>query len=270
MRSAFIGGLICVSAVAAPSSARQVQQTPTAQAVVQRDPQAVSVLQKAVAAMGGTVPADSAATGAVTVVAGSETDQGTIRILTRGTTQTSVQLQTPTRNSSEVFSGGGAAHIGSTGTATLLPMETAATSQSAFFPLPFMASALSDLDESCRFIGTEELNGANVSHVVIWNTYASIPQLQSFADFSATDVWLDSTTALPVRIAFVRRDSGGATSKLAHQVDFSDYRAVSGARYPYQIQESVNGTAFITITLQSVSTNVGLTDANFPVPDAGN
>jgi hypothetical protein len=262
--------LLFVTLFGVPCFGQQSQPAQTSQVAVQRDPQAVSVLQKAIAAMGGAVPADSTATGTLTIVAGSETDQGTIRILTRGTTQTSVQIQTPTRSWSEVFSDGGAAHIGSTGAATLLPMETAATSQSAFFPFPFLANALSDSDESCHFLGTEKLNGANVSHVVIWNTYASIPQLQALAEFSATDVWLDSTTALPVRIAFLRRDGGGAAPKIAHQVDFSDYRALSGVLYPYQIQESVNGTTWATMTLQTVNVNAGLTNADFPVPEASN
>src|SRR5207244_9922593 len=53
---------------------------------------ALAVLQGAFAAMGGSVPSDSTANGTVTTVAGSQTESGSVIILTRGTDQTSEQI----------------------------------------------------------------------------------------------------------------------------------------------------------------------------------
>jgi hypothetical protein len=269
MRSAFIACLICVFAVAIPSLARQAQQTPTAQLVVQRDPQAVAALQQAIVAMGTNVPSDTTLTGTVTLEAGSLTYQGSIRILTRGTTQTSVHLQATESDWTEVYSAGQAAKTQGANTA-LLPMETAASTQSAFFPLPILAGALGNQDVACQYIGPEELNGAAVVHIYIWNTYESIPALRFLSDFSGTDVWISATSGLPIRIAFIRRSGGGAMPRIPIVVDYSNYQAVSGTQFPFQIQESVNGTVWASITLQSVSTNTGLTDLNFPLPQAEN
>src|SRR3970282_1368534 len=66
-----------------------------AQQPLQRDPQAVAILQQSVAAMGGVVPSDSVATGTVVLVAGSKTEKGTIRILTRSLNQTAERIVTP-------------------------------------------------------------------------------------------------------------------------------------------------------------------------------
>lgn len=60
-----------------------------AQQPVTSNPLATSLVQSSIRAMGGSVPSDSAATGNVTIIAGSETTTGTIRILTRGTDQSS-------------------------------------------------------------------------------------------------------------------------------------------------------------------------------------
>src|ERR1700687_4223002 len=62
---------------------------------VTRDAQAVTLLQTSVGAMGGNVPSDSVATGSIKIVAGSQTSTGTIRILTRGTDQSSEQITLP-------------------------------------------------------------------------------------------------------------------------------------------------------------------------------
>jgi hypothetical protein len=86
----------CVFSVSILASAQQAQSSlPTVNSLPVRDAHAVTALQQAIAAMGGTMPSDSTATGTVTIVAGSETNQGTIRILTRGTQQTLEEVQTP-------------------------------------------------------------------------------------------------------------------------------------------------------------------------------
>ena len=68
-----------------PAGSRQVFQLPFTPPSIVRDQQALTVLQNAISAMGNAVPGDSVATGSVTIVAGTKTDDGTVRITTRGT-----------------------------------------------------------------------------------------------------------------------------------------------------------------------------------------
>jgi hypothetical protein len=240
-----------------PALAQTTTTTPT------QDPQAVTVLQQSVVAMGTTVPSDSTATGRITTLAGSLTENGTITILTRGTDQTSEQIQTP-HGSTVVYSQGQASGVAGS-TPTPLPMERAVTSQCPQFPLVLVIGALNNADTSYKYFGLETLDVGSVHHIQIWNSFASTPKLQAMAKFSVKDIWIDAKSGLPQKISYTQRDGGGATPGIAIEVFFSDYRNVGGVLYPFSIQESMNGTPWATITIQSVILNTGLTDSNFPV-----
>src|SRR5580704_3973080 len=82
------------------------QQAAQATPAPTRDPQAVAALQQAFVAMGGTLPSDTVAAGTVTIVAGSQTESGDIRILTRNANQTSESIQAGPIQKLVVYSGG--------------------------------------------------------------------------------------------------------------------------------------------------------------------
>ena len=232
--------------------------------VVPRDPQATALLQSAVRSMSGNAPTDSVATGNVVVVAGSLTTSGTIRILTRGTDETSEQFSLSQSTDTTVYSRG-AANATTYGKTESLSLERTASSLSAAFPLPYLVSAIANPDEAIQYVGLETLGQAQVRHIRTWNTYKSNPSLQFLSDFTITDIWLDASTNLPLTISFTRRDGSGSQPKIPIAFSYSDFRSASVVLYPYQIQESVNGTHWATITIQSVALNTGLTDADFPV-----
>jgi hypothetical protein len=238
--------------------------SPQTAPVVQRDPQAVALLQASVRVMGGTVPSDSVATGNVTIVAGSQTSNGTIRILTRGTNQSSEQTILPSSTYAVTYSQGLADETINS-TTTSVPLERTVTSQSVCFPLPFLAAVLADADESIQYIALESVNQQSLQHLRIRNTFASHPDLHSFADFTVLDVWLDANTALPQRISFIRRDASGASPRIPMDTHFTSYQNYSGIAYPSQIKVSFNGTPWATITISSVSFNTGLTDSSFSI-----
>ena len=127
---------------------QQVAQAP------QRDPQAVALLQRSLAAMGGAVPADCVVTGTVTIVAGSETETGSIRILARGFDQIAEQIETPDQSRSEVYSQqSGTFSID--GTPNAMSLETAVSAQLVDVPLFAVAAVLSNPDFSVRVVGRE-------------------------------------------------------------------------------------------------------------------
>lgn len=235
-----------------------------AQQPPQRDPQAVAILQQALAAMGGSVPKDSVATGTVILVAGSTTENGTIRILTRGWDQSAEQLQMPSGNRTVVYSRGFGNEVHGA-TATSLQLELVATSQSPVFPLAILAGALSNSDVALQYLGLEALGGSSAHHIRFWNTFASNPKLQPFAEFTAKELWIDAATGLPRKLFYYRRAARGAAPRIPLEVFYADYRNVGGVLYPFLIKKSLNGTPWITITLGSVVFNAGLTDADFPV-----
>jgi hypothetical protein len=241
-------------------------QTPTSSTTASTpsvDPQAVAVLQQSVVAMGATVPSDSTATGTITTVAGSLTESGTITILTRGTNQSSEQIQT-LNGSTVVYSQGQASNV--VGSAvTPLSKELAQTSQCPDFPLPPLASALNNPDTAYKYIGAETLNGSPVQHVQVWNSYASRQEMQMLSAFTLVDIWVSSTSNMPQRLSYSYRAAGGSEPRIPVDIYYSNYQNVGGAYYPFTIQKSFNGTPSATISLQNVVLNTGLTDLDFPV-----
>ena len=254
---------IPVLVLAVVSATAQQTSSPPAQ-TPQRDTQAIAILQQSVAAMANTAPTDSTATGTVTVVEGSTTQNGSIQILTLGTNQTAETLTLPNGQRAVIYANGNSQE--SSGGQTLNPpMQLTVTDQCADFPLPLILAAMSNSDESFQYIGAETLDGAAVQHARLWNTFASKPSLQSLASFSTMDFWFDTTSGLPLKIAYARQAGGGSVPAFPVEISFSNYTKVNGVLYPFQINKSFNGTHWQTITIQNVSFNTGLTAAQFQV-----
>ena len=261
---AFAASLLLIS-----STSAGIPQTPTTTtSAPQRDPQAVALLQKSVSVM-GVPPSDSSATGSVTTVAGSLTQQGTVTILTRGSTQTSIQFQILENPWTVVFASGQANKIETTQT-TVYPLERAASSQCLYFPLPYISGILNNADYSVQYIGQETLGSSTTNHVVVQNTFNSTPTYKFLSPFTAADIWIDAASGLPVKIGMVRREGGGSTPKIPFSVVYSNYQTVSGVRYPFTIQEYWTETLWATTNIQSVAFSTGLTDSSFPVSLGGN
>jgi hypothetical protein len=237
--------------------------SPAQQAPV-RDGQAVQVLGRSLVAMGHLVPSDSTATGTVVVVAGSTTDSGTIRVLTRGLNQSAEQIQTPVWTRAVRYSQGLASEADGTST-TFLQQELVVTSQCVEFPLQLVAAALNDPDISFQYVGMESLDGSPAQRVRFSNTFSSRPRLQRVSEFSVKDIWIDAISALPRKLSFNRRAASGPVPAIPVEVYFSDYRNAGGVLYPFSITKLMNGSPHTTIIIENVAFNTGLTDADFEV-----
>lgn len=229
-----------------------------------QDPQAMALLQQSCKVM-GTNPSDSIATGNVQIQAGGAQSTGTIRILTKGTAESLWQLTLPDTTKTIIFNTGLAS--ASDGSATqVLQLELAVTSQVTEFPLPLITSILNDPNTSSQYVGLETSGSASLQHVRVWDSFASSPDLAALSPFSTRDIWIDGSSGLVQRISFTVRAAQGASPGVATDIYYSGYQVASGVAYPYNIQESVNGTPWAAISLQSVSFNNGLTDSQFAIP----
>lgn len=256
---AFAASILLIS-----NSSARISETPTiTTSAPQRDPQAVALLQQSVSVM-GVPPSDSTATGNVITVAGSLTQQGSVTILTRGSAQSSIQFQMPNNPWTVVFSNGQANKV-ETAQTTVYPFELAASSQCLYFPLPFLSGILNNPDYSIQYVGQETVGSSSANHIVVQNTFNSTPTYQFLSPFTLADIWIDASSALPIKIGMIRREGGGSAPRIPISVSYSNYQLVSGVRYPFAIQELYTDTLWATTTIQSVTFNTGLTDNNFSV-----
>jgi hypothetical protein len=262
MRSArfviFFVFVVAVISATAQQPVAPITQTP------QRDAQAITILQQAVASMANTAPADSSATGTVTVVEGSTTQTGSIQILTLGASQTAETITLPDGQRVVIYSNGTAKEVNGSQSISP-PMELILTDQCADFPLPLILSTLNNSDEAFQYVGAETIDGGTSQHVRLWNTFASRPGLQGLATFSTMDFWFDPASGLPLKIAYARRVGGGTIPAFPVEISFLNYTKVNGVLYPFQINKSFNGMPWETITIQNVTFNAGLTAAQFSV-----
>jgi hypothetical protein len=236
------------------------QQTAT---TVRRDPQALTILQGSIGAMGGAAPSDSTAFGTVTATAGTQTQSGPIQILTLGTNQSVETTSLPNLSQSTIFSNWTAAQTNGSSAQQQLSDQLAVTSQTALYPLPILLGMLNNPDVSLLYIGQETVAGVTANHIRIWNTFASRPYMQGTSSLSTRDVWLDSSTSLPIRISFTQQAATGQAFKTLVQLDFSNYQQASGFAYPHTIEKSLNGTPWLTISIQNVAFNTGLQASQF-------
>jgi len=227
----------------------------------QRDVQAITQLTQAVTAL-GILPTDAVSTGTVTISAGGSEVQGAYRLLARGTTQTAehfvvgnVDKQIIASNYQAIQRDGDSVVAKS--------LELATTALSFDFPLTYLNAVLTDTDYNVQSLGQETVNGRVTNRLRIWKNFSDISQGQRFASLSGRIVWLDAQTFLPVKASWIRRGATGAVPSTRVDVFLNDYRAVNGVVVPFSVQQSLNGTPWATLTIQSVSFNNGLTDSDF-------
>ena len=227
--------------------------------------EAIQALQKSAQVMGGSPPIDTVATGIVTVVAGTETQNGTAKILTKGSAETLEEVSLPSGVSRTIYSHGAATILVPGSDLREASMERIASSQSAIYPLPLIAQIMSSTDPVYELVGTEDIQGLSCVHVRTWNSFASHPKVKFLSEFTRRDIWVEVQTGLVRRLSYEIRDAGGAAPRLSMDVYYSDYRSIGVGLYPFEVKQSMNGTPWMEITIQSANANTGLTDSIFQI-----
>jgi hypothetical protein len=144
-------------------------------------------------------------------------------------------------------------------------MERTMSTQSPVFPLPLVTQILSSPDVKSIFLGTETVGSAICSHIQTWNSFDSYPRVVFLSEYTRKDIWIENQTGLIRRLSFEKRDAGGAVPRTLMDVYYLDYRTVGTVLYPFNVTESMNGTPWLTISIQNVAVNAGLTDSAFPI-----
>lgn len=229
-----------------------------------RDRRALVVLQQSFAVMGGQLPGDSTATGTVDLVEGSTESAGSIQIRTRGLDQASEHLMLREGTRKAIYSHVRGASEDQNGRPKR-SLEWAASSYAPLFPLTLVAVALTNPDFAVEYVGLEEVDAKAAHHIRVQNTFASTPKLKGLSEFTEKHVWIDAVSGLPIKLYCEERSAGGAVPRVPIEVSYADYRNVGGVLYPFQIKKSLNGSPWASITIQHVTLNSGLSEADFPV-----
>ena len=156
---------------------------------------------------------------------------------------------------------------GSDATWHTMPLHSCWTDPTWFFPALTLQSALNDPQISFSYIGQETKAGVAVQHirmsrVVPGQTTTATSLIQRL---SQVDIYLDSTTNLPVAIGFNVHPETNAGLDLPLEVQFSGWQPVNGIQVPSRIQKFLQGSLTLDLSGVTISVNTGLPQSDFTI-----
>jgi len=255
--------LITSNAVPAPRAGRHSQQTVAATAVT---------LQAALAALSPNIAiSDVTLTGTVRRVAGSDDESGTATLKALSTGAARADLSLSSGPSSEIQNLSAAAPAGNwsgpDGVAHPIAFHNLLAEPAWFFPT-FAISRRLSTSYVVTDLGSETHNGRQVEHIsVSQNPPYPFPATSgpSFQHLTQLDFYLDSVTFLPDAITYNIHSDNNALLDIPVEINFSDYRSVSGVQIPFHIQKFLNNSLFLDFQVQNVAINSGLSASGFTV-----
>jgi hypothetical protein len=240
-----------------------------AKAQTASDPQAVSLANQAFSALvGATTINDVTLTGTVVRTAGSDVGTGSITLKALGTSQARLDLNLSDGQRSEIRNLPNGIPQGywvaPNSTVHSAANHNNMTDAAWFFPALTVLSQASNSNYLFTFVGQETRNGTTVQHIRAAQNFSSTVDPSGLAiRLSTEEIYLDANSLLPVALTFNTHPDNDALSNIPVEVDFSSYQVVSGVKIPFRVQQYLNGTLFLDLTVQSAALNTGLTSAAF-------
>jgi hypothetical protein len=244
----------------------------SAQNMPSSDPLAVSLAQQSVAALNRGAPiGDATLTGVATRIAGSDIEKGTVTLNVKGIAESRIDLslsggtRAEIRNNTAGFPEGAAALNG--GNQLAWAMHNCWINPSWFFPTLSALAKTSDPAQIFVYVGLEQRKGASVQHLRTFRySPAKRPDVTAIRQAVSTmDIYLDSTSLLPLAFAFNTHPDNDTLTNIAVEVDFYNYQSFSGILVPTRIQKLIwNGLA-LDISITGATFNTGLLDNLFTV-----
>lgn len=147
------------------------------------------------------------------------------------------------------------------GTSHTMASHNVMTPASWFCPTVMISDILNNAKLSVKFVGQESRNGVSVDHVVVSVLPVDSTAVQTWmANLSQTDIFLDSSSLLPVETDFNVHPDNDATVNIPVEIRFSNYVESAGVWQPATIEKYINST--LTLTLQGNSSAPSLASGN--------
>jgi hypothetical protein len=115
------------------------------------------------------------------------------------------------------------------------------------------------------YIGSETRQGVQVEHLRLSKAILGLPDdMQAIASkLSSSEVFLDSTSHLPVAITFNLHPDDDYETDIPVEIRYSDYRLVNGVTVPFSIKRYLNGGQVQELSIQNVAINSGVSVSDF-------
>src|SRR5215469_11835225 len=238
MRIVRLGSLFALGLLLSATCANAQQAAPPAPAP--RDAQAVSVLQRSLAAMAGS---------------DNETGSATLKATAIGQGRLNLSLLSGQRSEIEDISQAPptGSWCGPDSVWHSMAGHNLFSDPTWFFPAFLIGRALSTSNYAISAMDAETQDGIAVEHVQIYQQLSFSGSAASLLQsLSQIDIYLNSSTLMPVSIAFNTHADNNASLNIPIQIKFSSYQAVQGISVPYHIQKYIQNGLALDLTVSSV------------------
>jgi len=242
----------------------------SAQNSPQSDPQAVAFASQAMAALtNGVAISDMTLTGNTTWIAGSDNETGSATLQSKGTGESRVDLNLSGGTRTEIRNDSSSSAQGETiapdGTLQAWAPHNCYTNASWFFPALSILAETSDSSLIFAYVGQEVRGATSVQHLRVYR-YSPSKRL-AFTTYvqklSAEDIFLDSTSLLPVAFVFNTHPEDDPETNIIVEIDFNNFQPANGLQVPMHVQKLIDGGLAVDLSVTGVVLNSGLTDSPF-------
>lgn len=247
-----------------PSILLFAQQTPAP------DSKAMALTLRSHAALSGPVAVDDVILkGTVRRIAGSVDETGTVVLQALATGEARLEFNFPSGSFSQVITQSAKGPVGewtgADGKIHEIKQHNLATDAAWFFPALFLRRMTNTAKFSVAHAGSETRDGKSVQHLSASRQFKEMPEgIAPFMEgLSRSEVYLDSSTLLPVNISFNTHPESDALRNVPVEIHFSDYRTVNGAQVPFRVQKYINGPLAFDLRFETVMVNSGIAPATF-------
>jgi len=246
-----------------------LEASPQASAPTSTSPtQAATLLSQSVAALTGKAAlSDVTLTGTARRIAGSDDETGTatykavaganrLDLSLSGGARTEIANSTATPLAGSWSGPDGVSH----------PMAFHnLTNQAGISPAFTLAALTSAQNFVVVFVGQETKSGHSVYHLSVSQ---QLPQMSAKTatltqHLTQMDIFLDTSTFLPVALDFNIHPDNDAGLDLPVELLFLDYRSVNGAQIPFHVEKFLNNSLLLDLQFQTATLNSGLSAASF-------
>jgi hypothetical protein len=252
-----LGPLLAIQALAQITA-------PAPAPVTQRDPQALSLLSQSLAAMTkGTPIQDIKLQAQATRTAGSETDTGSAVLEAAAYDKSNTNLALTSGPRLEIRNGTAGVWSAASAQNQPIAMHNTWTAAAWFAPVLVIQPWIQDSSFSLGYAGLENRNGSQVHHIHAARIVAGATDI---ATLSGTDLYLDPQSLLPVALAFNTHPDNDLRVNLPVEVTFGTYQTSSAMLMPSRIQNFLQNSLLLDLSVTATSANNGLAASDFLVP----
>ncbi len=228
------------------------------------DPQGLKLATQALTALTGGAPvADVSLNANVIWIAGSDYLTGTATLKAKGLSESRIDFSLGNTTRSEIRTVSGGFPTGSwaknAATPQALSVHNCWTDAAWFFPALSSLAQVPNPNFSFSYVGLEKHGGVSAQHLRLFQVFPQDTKgLMAVERLSATDVYLDPASMLPLAIAFRVHPDDNMLTDIPMEIRFANYQSVNGVQVPFHVQRMLNGGIVLDVVVTNAAINTGI------------